>query len=79
MVEEIYDISGSIKNRKGQEFKIETEGNQIIFSIIEDRKVTKFELPHEMRLALEDIRHHIARCAGHATKNNSIASRKQNG
>ncbi len=75
---EIYDIACSIKNRNNQEFKIETDGDGIILSVIEDKKVCKFEIKYNNLMALEDIKNGLTKCSGHITKNRAYMSRKNN-
>jgi hypothetical protein len=70
-----YNIGGTVKNNKAQELRIETEGDSIIFSIVEDRKVTKFEITYDNKMAFEDIRQIITKCQSHITKNHAIKVR----
>ncbi len=73
-----YNVITGVRNAAGQEFRMETRGTDIIFSIIDNGKSAEFTISYQNKVMIEKLNKQFTDCSAHATTIQHNRARKGN-
>jgi 3-deoxy-D-arabino-heptulosonate 7-phosphate (DAHP) synthase len=71
-----YGISNGVRNREGQEFRMETKGDEICFVILDGDKRAEFKISYNNKVIIENIKKQFVDCAAHTSTVHNAMIRK---
>jgi hypothetical protein len=71
-----FDVTGGVRNKAGQELRIETRGSEIVFIVIDGAAKAEFVVSYNNKVIMEDIGKQFVNCTSHVTKINGGNLRK---
>lgn len=71
-----FDVTGGVRNKAGQELRIETRGADIVFIVIDGNNKAEFVVAYNNKVIMEDIGKQFVSCTSHVTKINGGNMRK---
>ena len=71
-----FGISNGVRNREGQEFRMETKGDEIFFVILDGDKKAEFKISYNNKVVIENIKKQFTDCAAHTSNVHNAMIRK---
>ena len=71
-----YGISNGVRNREGQEFRMETKGDEIFFVVIDGDKKAEFKISYNNKVVIENIKKQFTDCSAHTSNVHNAMIRK---
>lgn len=74
-----FDVCGGVRNKAGQELRIETKDDNIVFVVINGEERAEFIVTYNNKIIMEDIKKQFVACESHISKIHNMNLKKSFG